>query len=79
VYAGDAMNDLEHLAGPGMDLRKPRRQILFGPGRTKKLAAYILSALITVAMVMWIGVLSWGLFTTSQWLLVLFRWLWSSL
>jgi hypothetical protein len=72
-----AMNDLEHLAESGMELREPRRQSPFGLGRTKKLAAYFLAALITVAMVVWIGVLSWGLLTVSQWLLARFHSVWS--
>ena len=67
------MTELEHFTEPGMDLRKSRRAPLFGPGRTKKVAVYVLSASITVAMVSWIGVLSWSLLTMSQWLLALLR------
>jgi hypothetical protein len=73
-----AMNDLKNLAKSGMELREPRRQSLFGFGRTsRKLAAYLLAALITVAMAVWIVVLSWGLLTVSQWLLASFHSFWS--
>jgi len=60
-----------------MELREPQPQRLLGLGRTKKLAVYILSALIIMAMIVWIGVLSWGLLTVSQWLVARFNSLWS--
>jgi hypothetical protein len=72
-----AMDDLEHLAQPGMELGEPRPRSPFGLGRTKKLAAYFLVALITVAMVVWIGVLSWGLLTVSRSLLAHLLSFWS--
>jgi hypothetical protein len=60
-----------------MELREPHGHLLSEAGRTRKLAIYFLSALIVVAVVVWIGVLSWGLLTVSQWLLAKFHSLWS--
>lgn len=57
------------VAGFKMELHEPHGRLLSEAGWTRKLAIYFLSALIVVAVVVWIGVLSWGMLTLSQWLL----------
>jgi hypothetical protein len=51
---------------PDMELREPHTPLLWNA--RQKPAVYFFSALIAVAVAVWIGVLSWGLLTVSQWL-----------
>jgi hypothetical protein len=60
-----------------MRLRVGQRPIPPHLAQTRKLTVYLLSAPIIVAVVVWIGVLLWGLLAVSQWLLDMFSSFWN--